>query len=97
MMRKGGVTMRCSRCKKTEHNARTCPSARIEAVNYIRQSRSDVNSLDIYFFFFFFFFFFFVFSMMLNFIFGKCFFQCARYNPQLILNRIPNLQLILHW
>jgi hypothetical protein len=49
-MRKGGVTMRCSRCRRIGHNARTCPHARIEAVNYRGQSKSDVNSLDIYLF-----------------------------------------------
>jgi hypothetical protein len=44
--------MRCSKCRRTGHNARTCPRARIEAVKYRGQSRSDVNSLDIYFFYF---------------------------------------------
>jgi hypothetical protein len=33
-MRKGGVTMRCSRCRGVGHNARTCPRIRREAVNY---------------------------------------------------------------
>jgi hypothetical protein len=32
------------------HNARTCPRARIEVVNYRGQSMSDVKSLEIYLF-----------------------------------------------
>jgi hypothetical protein len=32
-MRKGVVTMRCSRCRGVGHNARTCPRIRIEAMN----------------------------------------------------------------
>jgi hypothetical protein len=70
------------------------PRARIEAVNYRGQSRSDVNSLDIYFFSFLLLLLlllFLVFSVILNFM-----FQCVRYNLQLILNRIANLQFILH-
>jgi len=39
-MRKGGVTMRCSRCRGVGHNARTCSRIRREAVNY----RGDVMS-----------------------------------------------------
>jgi hypothetical protein len=85
-MRKGGVTMRCSRCRRTGHNARTYPRTRIEAVNYRGQSRSDVNSLDIYFFYFLLLLLFFVFGVILNFM-----FQCVRYNLQLILNRILNI------
>lgn len=39
-MRKGGIIMRCSRCRATGHNAKTCPQTRIEAVNY----RGDTSS-----------------------------------------------------
>jgi hypothetical protein len=33
-MRKGEIIMRCSRCKATEHTARTCPQTRRKVVNY---------------------------------------------------------------
>jgi len=42
-MRKGGVAMRCSRCKATGHNVRTCPNIRREAINYRGSGRSEVN------------------------------------------------------
>jgi len=42
-MRKGGVAMRCSRCRATGHNATTCPNIRIEAINYKGRGRSEVN------------------------------------------------------
>jgi len=38
--------MRCSRCRGTGHNLRTCPPKRIEAVNYRGPRRSEVNSFD---------------------------------------------------
>jgi len=39
-----------NQCRRTGHNARTCPRARIEVVNYRGQSMSDVKSLEIYLF-----------------------------------------------
>ena len=33
-IRKGGVRMRCSKCRGVGHNARTCSRNRTEAVNY---------------------------------------------------------------
>jgi hypothetical protein len=33
-MRKGGVRMRCGKCRGIGHNSRTCPQNRREAVNY---------------------------------------------------------------
>jgi len=42
-MRKGGVAMRCLRCRATGHNARTCLNIRREAVNYRGRGRSEVN------------------------------------------------------
>jgi hypothetical protein len=45
-IREGGVIMRCSRCRGTGHNLRTCPRIRIEAVNYKGPRRSKVNSFD---------------------------------------------------
>jgi hypothetical protein len=46
--RKGGVVMRCSRCKVIGHNTRTCPCIRIEVVNYRGQSKSEVNTFHIF-------------------------------------------------
>ncbi|XP_062143455.1 uncharacterized protein LOC133851158 [Alnus glutinosa] len=43
-IRKGGVVMRCQRCKVIGHNVRTCPRIRTEAVNYRGQSSSEVQS-----------------------------------------------------
>jgi hypothetical protein len=45
-IRKGGVVMRCQRCKVIGHNVRTCPRIRTEAVNYRGQSSSEVNTLS---------------------------------------------------
>jgi hypothetical protein len=39
-----------NQCRRTGHNARTCPRARIEVVNYRGHSMSDVKSLEIYLF-----------------------------------------------
>jgi hypothetical protein len=39
-MRKGGVSMRCSRCRGIGHNIRTCPQIRREPMNYRGDGRS---------------------------------------------------------
>jgi hypothetical protein len=68
-IRKGGVTMRCSRCRGTGHNLRTCPRIRIEAVNYRGPRRSEVNSFDSFGVYFL------VFNEMLNYYVDICFFN----------------------
>jgi hypothetical protein len=57
-IRKGGVIMRCSKCRQVGHNTRTCPQNRAEAVNYRGSSssrRNEVNGVlylaDFFFFF----------------------------------------------
>jgi hypothetical protein len=59
-IRKGGVIMRCSKCRRVGHNTRTCPRNRTEAVNYRGQGssrRDEVNGVlylaDFFFFFWF--------------------------------------------
>jgi hypothetical protein len=46
-IKKGGVRMRCNKCRGVGHNSRTCPHNRIEAVNYREGSssarRNEVN------------------------------------------------------
>jgi hypothetical protein len=39
-MRKGGVRMRCSKCRGVGHNSRTCPRNRTKLVNYRGESSS---------------------------------------------------------
>jgi hypothetical protein len=68
-IRKGGVTMRCSRCRGTGHNLRTCPRIRIEAANYRGPRRSEVNSFDSFRVYFL------VFNEMLNHYVEICFFN----------------------
>jgi hypothetical protein len=68
-IRNGGATMRCSRCRGTGHNLRTCPRIRIDVVNYRGPRRSEVNSFDnfrVYFL---------VFNVMLNHYVDICFFN----------------------
>jgi hypothetical protein len=82
-MRKGGVAMRCSRCRATGHNATTCPNIRIEAINYKGRGRSEVNLS--------------VMAISVLCLFPRldnCLFNVLG-NLQLRQNRIPSLQLIL--
>jgi hypothetical protein len=39
-IRKGGVRMRCSKCRGVGHNSRKCPRNKIEAINYRGESSS---------------------------------------------------------
>jgi hypothetical protein len=55
-IRKGGVRMRCSKCRGVGHNTRTCPRNITEAMNYKGESsnarRNEVNGvLDLCHFF----------------------------------------------
>jgi zinc finger SWIM domain-containing protein 3 len=45
-IRKGGVIMRCNKCRGVGHNTRTCPRNRTKAVNYKRSRSSRRNEVN---------------------------------------------------